>query len=116
MMENEVLYDLAQLREVASGSEEFVDKMVDMFVDMTPGLIQRIEDGLGAQDWEEVRSASHKMKPSIDMMGIVSLHGLVREIEGSAKNQIDLDSLPEKVAALKQTLEQVFDQLRSRNA
>ena len=110
----EKLYDLAQLSEVAAGSQEFIDKMVDMFLDMTPGLVERVENGVLANDWDETKAAAHKMKPSIDMMGISSLHGLIREIENDAKNRENLDEIPIKVNDLKVTLEKVYVQLRNR--
>lgn len=113
-MSEEKLYDLSQLREVAAGSEEFVDKMVDMFLQMTPGLTERIQNGFLAEDWEEVRAAAHKMKPSIDMMGIEPLKTVVREIEGNAKNATDLDEIPALLGHMMETLEVVYTQLRNR--
>lgn len=113
-MSKDKLYDLAQLREVAAGSEEFVDKMVDMFLQMTPGLTERIQKGVMAEDWEEVGAASHKMKPSIDMMGITSLKTVIREIEGNAKTSANLDDIPALVGHLMETLDQVYLQLKNR--
>lgn len=113
-MSEEKLYDLAQLREVAAGSEEFVDKMVEMFLQMTPELTERIQKGVLAEDWEEVRAASHKMKPSIDMMGITPLKTVIREIEGNAKTSSDLEQVPALLGHLMETLEQVYIQLRNR--
>ena len=113
-MSEEKLYDLSQLREVASGSEDFVNKMVDMFVSMTPELVERIKNGVLAKDWQEVGSAAHKMKPSIDMMGIEKLKLVVREIEGNAKNETHLDQIPSLLAHLMDTLDQVYIQLNNR--
>ncbi|MFY0644441.1 MAG: Hpt domain-containing protein [Bacteroidia bacterium] len=113
-MDGEQLYDLAQLEAVAAGSQEFVSKMVDMFIEMTPALVQRIENGLGLEDWAEVQSASHKMKPSIDMMGISSLHDVVRSIEQNAKHQTSLDDIPAQFAKLQSTLQMVIEQLKNR--
>ncbi len=113
-MEDELLYNLDQLREVAAGSEDFVNKMVDMFLDMTPALVDRVESGCRAEDWAEVQSASHKMKPSIDMMGISSLHDLIREIEQNAKHRKQLEDIPALLNNLKETLARVYAQLRAR--
>lgn len=110
----EKLYDLSQLNAVASGSQEFVDKMIGMFLEMTPEMVGRIQNGMAAEDWDEVKAAAHKMKPSIDMMGITSLHDLIRAIEGDAKNRENLDELPAKVDSLQETLAVVYEQLMSR--
>ncbi len=113
-MTEEKLYNLNQLSEIAAGNEEFITKMVNMFLEMTPALVDRIEAGLQTQDWPEVRSAAHKMKPSVDMMGIGSLYDVVRGIEGNAKTETDLDKIPELYFTLSETLEKVYEQLRNR--
>jgi HPt (histidine-containing phosphotransfer) domain-containing protein len=113
-MSDEKLYDLEQLNAIAAGNEDFVIKMVNMFLEMTPGLLGRIEAGLQTQDWPEVRSAAHKMKPSVDMMGVKSLHDVVRSIEGNAKSESNLEQIPELYFKLSETLENVYEQLRNR--
>ncbi|MFT7229669.1 MAG: HPt (histidine-containing phosphotransfer) domain-containing protein [Bacteroidia bacterium] len=113
-MSDEKLYDLEQLNAIAAGNEDFVIKMVNMFLEMTPGLVGRIEAGLQTQDWPEVRSAAHKMKPSVDMMGVKSLHDVVRSIEGNAKSESNLEQIPELYFKLSETLENVYEQLRNR--
>jgi HPt (histidine-containing phosphotransfer) domain-containing protein len=113
-MSEEKLYDLEQLNSIAAGNPDFVIKMVNMFLDMTPGLVDRIEAGLQTQDWAEVRSAAHKMKPSVDMMGISSLHDVVRGIESNAKAETNLEQIPEFYFTLTATLDKVYEQLRNR--
>jgi len=113
-MSEEKLYDLEQLNAIAAGNEDFVVKMVNMFLDMTPALVDRIEAGLQTQDWPEVKAAAHKMKPSVDMMGITSLHDVVRGIEGNAKTETNLEQIPELYFTLSETLEKVYEQLRNR--
>ena len=113
-MSEEKLYDLEQLNAIAAGNEDFVEKMVNMFLEMTPALVSRIEAGLQIQDWAEVRSAAHKMKPSVDMMGITALHDVVRGIEGNAKTETNLELIPDLYFKLSETLETVYEQLRNR--
>jgi len=113
-MSEEKLYDLEQLNAIAAGNEDFVEKMVNMFLEMTPALVSRIEAGLQTQDWAEVRSAAHKMKPSVDMMGITALHDVVRGIEGNAKTETNLELIPDLYFNLSETLETVYEQLRNR--
>lgn len=113
-MIEEKLYDLKQLQEIAAGSEEFIKKMVGMFLELTPQLTERVVNGVKLQDWDEVKSASHKMKPSIDMMGIGALYDTVRNIESSAKNRENLESIPDEVEKLSSVLELVYEQLKAR--
>ncbi|MEY2925208.1 MAG: hypothetical protein RLZZ337_1758, partial [Bacteroidota bacterium] len=50
-MTTDKLYNLDQLREIASGNEDFVHKMINMFLDVTPELLNRISVGFQIQDW-----------------------------------------------------------------
>ena len=114
MTDETTLFNLNQIEAIASGNQEFIDKMVTMFLDLTPELIARIDRGIASEDWDEVKAAAHKMKPSIDMMGIESLHQTVREVEDRAKNKRDLESISQPFSELKTTLEKVFEQLKNR--
>lgn len=112
-MTSEKLYDLEQLNAIAAGNDEFVNKMVRMFLDMTPALVERISDGVQLQDWAEVKAAAHKMKPSVDMMGITSLRDIVRTIELNSKMETNLEQMPDLYFKLSDTMEKVFEQLRA---
>ncbi|MGB1038916.1 MAG: Hpt domain-containing protein, partial [Bacteroidia bacterium] len=81
---------------------------------MTPQLVTRIGVGIQGEDWVEVHSAVHKMKPSVDMMGVKSLYDVVRKIEYNAKNESDLDQIPRLYDILSDTLSEVYQQLRDR--
>ncbi len=112
MQETKKIYDLSQLEAIASGNDDFVTKMVNMFLEMTPTLVDRIRTVISSEDWIEVRSASHKMKPAIDLMGIKSLHSVVRSIEPNAKTESNLDQIPLQFRTLDKTLQEVYSQLR----
>lgn len=113
-MEEKKFYNLEQLEAIASGNEDFVIKMVNMFLEMTPALLERIAAGIQIQDWTEVKSAVHKMKPSVDMMGVTDLYQVIRDIENNAKTNTNLEQIPELYFTLSDTLEQFFEQLRNR--
>jgi HPt (histidine-containing phosphotransfer) domain-containing protein len=86
--------------------------MITMFLDVTPALVDRVENGIKLEDWEDVRSASHKMKPSLDIMGIESLHTVIRSIEQNAKKEPNLNDMHQLSSTLNSTLEKVYKELR----
>lgn len=113
-MSEEKLYSLDQLVAMSSGDEAFVNKMVDMFIDLTPEVIERMKTGFNSDDLEDMGAAAHKIKPSIDMMGIKSLHQKIRDLEQWGKNRENVDQIPELLENVTSTLEEVLDQLRAR--
>ena len=106
------LYNLSQLKAIASGSQEFVTKMITMFLEVTPALVDRVENGIKLEDREDVRSASHKMKPSLDIMGIESFYTVIRSIEQNVKKESNLDDVHQLSRTLHSTLEKVYKELR----
>lgn len=75
------LYDLAQIETIARGSQDFVDKMVTLFIEQLPISVKDLSDAYAAEDFEKMAKIAHRIKPSIDGMKIVSLKEEVREIE-----------------------------------
>ena len=110
----EKLYNLEQIEMMSGGNTEFVDKMVTLFIELTPGIMNRIKIGLIEGNFEEIKSAAHKMKPSIDMMGITLLKPEVRNIEKLALENPDPMTLKIAITAFETTLMRVMHQLRTR--
>ncbi len=108
------MYNLEQIDMMSGGNAEFVDKMVNLFLELTPELLNRIKTGLIDSNYEEIKSAAHKMKPSIDMMGINLLRNEIRNIERLALEQGDVMSLKNAITYLDETLNKVMIQLRNR--
>lgn len=106
------LYNLDKLREMAGNDQDFIQKMVDMFLTQAPDMLAKISEHLNNEDYKKLRDIAHKMKPSLDFMGISSLHAEIRKIEKYAEARSNLSELPGLVQLLKQTTETVCDQLR----
>ncbi|MFT4521425.1 MAG: HPt (histidine-containing phosphotransfer) domain-containing protein [Bacteroidia bacterium] len=113
-MSEEKLYSLEQLEALSSGDEAFINKMVDMFVQMAPESVDRMLTALNTDDLEDLAAAAHKMKPSIDMMGITSLHRKIRDLEQWSKTRTNVDQISALLDDVIQTLHQVVQQLRAR--
>lgn len=113
-MENEKLYSLDQLEAMSSGDYAFINKMVDMFIQMVPEAVDRMVTALANEDYEDLGSAAHKIKPSIDMMGITSLRQKIRDLEQWGKGRTNLEQIPTLLNDVIHTLNEVIHQLRSR--
>ena len=113
-MSEEKLYDLVQLNELSGGNDDFVNKMVQMFIDMAPETLDNLNSGLAEGDYDRVGAAAHKIKPSLDMMGIAVLKDKIRTLEGNAKNRVDVEGIPQLVEEVSNTLKAVVAQLRAR--
>ena len=106
------LYDLSLIKEQYGGSEELIRKMTELFVTNTPLSISNLKKALSDNDWDTVRALAHKMKPSLEMMGIERLREKVREIERLASAREQLSEIPGMVEQLCHTLEAAISEMK----
>lgn len=109
---SEKLYDLSMVQAIAGGDTGFIKKMVQIFLDTMPPSVVQLQNELQAQNWDSLSKLAHKMKSTIDSMGINSLKDVIRTIEANGKQKNDLDSLPAHVKQVSEVLEQCVVQLK----
>lgn len=105
-------YDLTQLKSIAKGNEQFVRQMLEVFIHQGPETVKLIKQSYENNEMEQVKKLAHKLKPSIDMMGIQAITGDIRTIESKALEMgkhADLWALIEKVDTV---IADVVDQLK----
>lgn len=106
------LFDLSKLQEISKGNKAFVEKMVQLFSTQAPLSVKEIKEAYAFQDLEKVKAVAHRLKPSIDNMGIQSLTREIRQIEALALSGDDGNELPGLIGQLETTLTKVVDQLQ----
>jgi PAS domain S-box-containing protein len=111
--EGQPLYDLSKLREISRGDTLFLHKMISIFAEQTPIAISDMKAALAAGQWDSMSKLAHRIKPSIDNMGIISLQSVVRDIESKAKSdQPDAMVLAALLAKTETVIANVLELLR----
>jgi CheY-like chemotaxis protein len=108
----EKLYDLSMVQSIAGGDETFIKKMVQIFLDTIPPSVDQLKDELQQQNWDALSKLAHKMKSTIDSMGISRLKEVIRTIEANGKHKNDLGSLPANVKQVDDVLKDCIQQLK----
>jgi hypothetical protein len=103
------LYDLTMIREIAHGNNDFVKKMMGLFNDTIPPAVTELKQHLADRNWSAMGAVAHKIKPSIDTMGITILKEDIRAVEKSGKELNDLENVP----ALMNKIELVINKIIS---
>jgi CheY-like chemotaxis protein len=106
------LYDLTMIHSVSGGDAAFIKKMIQLFIDTVPQNVQELVDATGQKNWEQVSKMAHKLKSTIDSMGIRSIHDQIRAVEMNAKNQDQLDRMPDMVRQVESVVSVCVQQLR----
>ena len=91
LIDSDAIAALVALRR--PGKPDLVARVVDLFHDETPRLLQSIHDGLDASDLESVRVAAHTLKSSSAYVGAREFSESCSRIERSARDGNLIDCL-----------------------
>src|ERR1041385_3239773 len=103
--------DLSYLREIAEGNKEFMRKMIKAYLSQTPVMLEYMSKSINGKKWKDLRGIAHKMKPSLDFVGIHSIKQTVKDIEKFSQEESHLELLPEMVETVKTTCTQAMEEL-----
>ncbi len=108
---DEKLYDLKMVEAISGGDQEFLLRMVRLFLETMPASLRQIEDAADNERWDELSKLAHKLKSTIDSMGVIRLKQLVRTIENNSKNGVEVDELPSQVGELVRVMQATLRQV-----
>jgi len=110
------LYDLTMIREIAHGNNDFVKKMMSLFIDTMPPAINELNEHMASRNWPALGAIAHKIKPSIDTMGINSLKEDIRTLERNGKDSLNVDEIPELMAKVEGVIGKIISDIRDEMA
>src|SRR5258708_345676 len=88
------LYDLSMVQSVSGGDESFIKKMVALFIETVPQNMDELVKATESGNWDQVGKTAHKLKSTVDSMGIKSIKQEIRTVEANAKAKVQLEELP----------------------
>ena len=107
------LFDLTNLEYIADGNTVFIRKMIELFLDQTPTMVVQMKLALEQNDLTTLCGLAHKMRPSLENLGIVSLKEVVKTMEKAVELRVTDQELKELLGIMDDTLGKVFQALRS---
>lgn len=102
-------YDLTSITKMSRGNNDFILKMLTIFVNQTTETFDKIETAFESNDFQEVSNLIHKIKPSIEGLGIFSIKDEVKKLEKIAKETKNKEAMETLFATIKSTLIEVIE-------
>jgi CheY-like chemotaxis protein len=106
------MYDLNMVEMVSGGDHSFILKMLRLFLETVPDTLRDLHSSAEKHNWLEVSKLAHKLKSTIDSMGITELKQDIRVIETNARNGAHPEKLPGLVNGVIKAMERVMIQVR----
>ena len=103
--------DIATFQELKQISgDDFINELIDAFLDDAPGMINQMEAAVAARDIETFRRNAHSLKSNANTFGATELGALAKELEFMGKEgNMDVGN---RLDNLKQVLDAVAQELR----
>lgn len=109
-------YNLSKVYEVSDNDVDFAKQIAILFTEEVPVEITNIKEGLKEKDHKKVYYAAHKIKPTLDLLGMDIAYNDILTIEewtraeGKKKEIKDVvKSLKDNVALTLKELKKDFD-------
>ncbi len=103
MKTNISLIDLSYLVALCDGDDDFMNTIIASFVEEMPETLRLIQQKMQEGDWEMVGQLAHKMKPSVQFVGMDNTLEKTKDIELSCRNA---DICPKRLSGLVQEVAQ----------
>ena len=110
-----LLFSLDKLKKISNNNNEFIERMIGLFIDQVPQSVSEIRKAFEDKDFARVKSVTHRIKPTIDNMGIQSLYQVVRDIEFLTVNETESKKLPALIGFFESRIKEVVIQLNQRH-
>jgi|GEM_PF-520208 len=78
-------YDLSPLEKISGGDKETIRQVVRLFIKQTPEAVDQIKKAYANSELDAVAKTAHRIKPTIDLLGISRSAQDVRAVESLAK-------------------------------
>ncbi|MBK9638778.1 MAG: Hpt domain-containing protein, partial [Bacteroidetes bacterium] len=108
-----VTIDLTFLKEISDNNDDFFVEFIQMFLANTPKSISEIENAIPDQNFEVIRQAAHKAKPSFNYVGLKECSSLAAKIEEMAKKNENMAIIIENINKIKVICNDAYPQLEN---
>jgi PAS domain S-box-containing protein len=89
---NKAAADLSKLQDISRGDEAFINRMITLFMEKTPPLLEQLNAAGNTGDLSQVAFLAHRIKSSVGIMGIPGLETAIARLE-----QVVNEPLPDAV-------------------
>ncbi|MHA4810471.1 response regulator [Flavitalea flava] len=107
------LYDLSMVESVSGGDQSFIKKMVLLFIETVPQNLADLRGAMLAGNWDQVGKTAHKLKSTVDSMGIKTIRQEVRAVEANSKQGQSVGEIPALVERVEWVIGLCIEQLQA---
>jgi HPt (histidine-containing phosphotransfer) domain-containing protein len=100
---------------ITGGSSELFCQMMDLFIELAPKQLQRVEDAFDCRDYNELTAAAHNVKSSASSFGAEILLDSALKLEQSSKKNLDLDAISFMIKEVEKNINETISCYNNQN-
>lgn len=105
-------YNLAKVYALSDNDPEFVLQIVTLFVNEIPEDISEIKEGINNKDHKHAYSFAHKIKPTLDLLGMKVAFEEILQVEAWTKTEGEKKAIKETFKSIKQQVNDAVKELK----
>ena len=105
-------YNLAKVYALSDNDPEFVNQILTLFVTEIPEDLIEIKEGIKKKDHKHAYAYAHKVKPSLDLLGLNIAFEEILQIEAWTKAEGEKKEIKETFKSVKNQVEEAIKELK----
>ena len=96
--------DLSYLHTICDGDTAFMSEMVNSFIKDTPLTLDQLKTEIEKQNWEQAGRLAHKIKPSVQLIGLKATYEWLKNMEILSKTDEAVVELPRLLSQVEKSI------------
>ena len=105
-------YNLAKVYALSDNDSEFVMQIITLFVTEVPEDLKQIDLGIKTKDHKLAYSFAHKIKPSLDLLGMTVAFEEILQVEAWTKAEGKRKEIDETFASIQSQIEKAVKEIK----
>lgn len=104
--------NLTYLKQISGDNHAFFIEMIETFLNLTPEALDKMNECIQKQNWDELKNIAHRIKPSYAYLGLKDVQSTLTKIENWNNDSDDKNIITELVSDLELCSKNAFNELR----
>ena len=105
-------YNLSKVYALSDNDPDFVNEILALFVTEVPEDLQQIREGIKKKDHKHAYSFAHKIKPTLDLMGLNVAFEEILQIEAWTKTEGKKKDIKETFKSVKKQVKEAIKEIK----
>jgi hypothetical protein len=105
-------YNLSKVYALSDNDPEFVKEILTLFVNEVPEDLAQVKEGIKKKDHKHAYAFAHKIKPSLDLMGMNVAFEEILQVEAWTKIEGNKKDIMETYKSIKSQVKEAIKEIK----